>query len=168
MSEFELKTLSVEAIPHAMERVERYRFLNQPKVAESICRDILVADTVHQPATRQLILALTDQFEGHAGPGIQQVLELVNGLSEEYDRTYYTGIVYEREAKARLRREYPGARFDAWELIHTAMGYYERADTLHEAGNEDARLHWNNCARLIQDQKLLPRPDSDEREAAGD
>jgi hypothetical protein len=116
----------------------------------------------------QLILALTDQFEGHAGPGIQQVLELVGGLDEEYERVYYTGIVYEREAKARLRREYPGAQFDAWELVNTAMEHYERADSLREAGNEDARLHWNTCIRLIADRSLVPRPDSDEREAAGD
>ena len=37
---FELKKIHREAIPKALERVERYRLLNQPLVAESICRDI--------------------------------------------------------------------------------------------------------------------------------
>ena len=36
---FELKKIHREAIPKALERVERYRLLNQPLVAESICRD---------------------------------------------------------------------------------------------------------------------------------
>ena len=41
---FELKKIHREAIPKALERVERYRLLTQPLVAESICRDILEVD----------------------------------------------------------------------------------------------------------------------------
>ncbi|HUG43751.1 MAG TPA: hypothetical protein VMN76_05870, partial [Acidobacteriota bacterium] len=61
--EFEFKKLSQEAIPKALERAERYRLLNQPDQAESICRDVLRADPQNQAATVMLILALTDQFE---------------------------------------------------------------------------------------------------------
>ena len=60
---FELKTLSKDAIPHSLERVERYRLLNEPAVAVSICHDILHVDPSNQQALIGLILALTDQFE---------------------------------------------------------------------------------------------------------
>ena len=102
MSEFELKALSADGITHALDRVERYRLMNQPRVAESICRDILAVDAGNHQAKVQLILALTDQFEGHAGPGLQRLLTLTEELAEDYDKAYYSGIVYEREAKARL------------------------------------------------------------------
>ena len=38
---FELKPLSQDAIPKALERADRYRLLNEPAEAESICLDIL-------------------------------------------------------------------------------------------------------------------------------
>jgi hypothetical protein len=41
---FELKPLSQQAIPDALKKAERYRFLNEPRQAESICRDILNVD----------------------------------------------------------------------------------------------------------------------------
>ena len=34
---FELKPLSQQAIPDALKKAERYRFLNEPRQAESIC-----------------------------------------------------------------------------------------------------------------------------------
>ena len=160
MSEL-LKSLSKEAIPRSLERVERYRLLNQPGVAESICIDILDVEPDNQQALTGLILALTDQFERHSGPGINRILEIVPRLIEEYDRVYYTGLAYERQAKARLLREYPGAHFDAYDLFQDAMEWYEKADALHEAGNEDARLHWNSCVRIIEGDQLKPRPNDD-------
>ncbi len=161
MAEIELKKLSTEGIPRALERVERYRLLNQPAVAESICWDILGVEPGHQQATVGLILALTDQFAQHQGPSQQRALELTPGLRDEYDRIYYTGIIHERQAKARLAREYPGAQFDAFDLLTDAMDWYEKADALHEAGNEDARLRWNSCARVISANNLRPRPVDD-------
>jgi len=41
----ELKSLSKEAIPAALEKAERYRLLNEPGEAESICLDILKTDS---------------------------------------------------------------------------------------------------------------------------
>ena len=38
---FALKPLSHDAIPAALERAERYRLLNEPIDAESICEDVL-------------------------------------------------------------------------------------------------------------------------------
>ena len=59
---FELKTLSKEAISRSLERVERYRLLNEPAVAESICHAILHVEPAHQQALVMLILVTTDQF----------------------------------------------------------------------------------------------------------
>lgn len=60
--ELELRRISSDGIPHALEKAERYRLLNDPAQAESICRDVLVVDPANQTALRALILALTDQF----------------------------------------------------------------------------------------------------------
>ena len=60
--EFELKKLSAEAIPQALERAERYRLLNEPLQAESICLDILAVEPQHQLALVVLLLALSEQF----------------------------------------------------------------------------------------------------------
>src|SRR6266498_3434851 len=58
---FELKPLSKEAIPAALQRAERYRLLNEAAEAESICLDILQSDPENQQALITLLLALTDQ-----------------------------------------------------------------------------------------------------------
>src|SRR5438477_636817 len=57
--EFELKKLSTEAIPPALERAERYRLLNEPLQAESICLDILAVEPASQQALVLLLLALS-------------------------------------------------------------------------------------------------------------
>jgi len=58
----ELKSLSVEGIPAALERAQRYRLLNEPSQAESICLDILATEPENQPAITLLLLSLSDQF----------------------------------------------------------------------------------------------------------
>jgi hypothetical protein len=45
------------------------------------------------------------------------------------------------------------------------MRAYERAEALRPAGNDDAILRWNACARLVRDRGLGPRPE-DEVESA--
>ena len=45
---FELKPLSQKPLPAALAKAERYRLLNEPSEAESICQDILAVE----PATR--------------------------------------------------------------------------------------------------------------------
>ena len=59
----DLKPLSREAIPNALAKAERYRLLNEPWQAESICRDVLQIDPENQTALVTLILALTEQFD---------------------------------------------------------------------------------------------------------
>ena len=63
---FELKTLSPEAVPRALEKAERYRLLNEPGEAESICLDALDVEPDNQEALVTLLLALTDQFDTDA------------------------------------------------------------------------------------------------------
>ena len=38
---FELKPITRNAVPTALQKAERYRLLNEPVAAESICRDAL-------------------------------------------------------------------------------------------------------------------------------
>jgi hypothetical protein len=155
---FELKSLSREAIPKALERAERYRLLNEPAVAESICHDVLAIEPDHQQALITLVLALTDQFAEVPALGVSQVLELIPRLQGEYERCYYSGIICERQARARLKREYPGAWFDAYDLFLQAMEWFARAEARRPPGNDEAILRWNTCARLIAGHKLKPRP----------
>ena len=40
------------------------------------------------------------------------------------------------------------------------MSWYEKAEALRPAGNDDALLRWNACARLImRDRHLVPAPE---------
>ena len=48
--QFDLKPISVESIPEALAKVERYRLLSEPSLAESICLDILTVAPDHQQA----------------------------------------------------------------------------------------------------------------------
>jgi hypothetical protein len=37
------------------------------------------------------------------------------------------------------------------------MSFYEQAEAIRPPGNDDARLRWNTCARLImRDRRLVP------------
>jgi tetratricopeptide (TPR) repeat protein len=158
---FELKQLSADAIPAALEKALRYRLLNDPAEAESICHDVLRIDPENQQALVNLLLALTDRFGKSYAVGVTQAQEVLTHLHDEYQRAYYAGIIYERRAKAQLHQGHPGSGHDAYELLREAMSYFERAETLRPAKNDDALLHWNTCARLIMGNQLTPR--SEER-----
>jgi len=152
----ELKKIAADGIPHALEKAERYRLLNDPVQAESICRDILAVDGDNQAALRILILALTDQFGAHgAAHAAREARELVVKLDDEYDRAYYTGIVYERETRAYLERKNV-VRTAAYHGFRHAMEWYERAETLRPPGNVDAVLRWNSCVRALEREQLEP------------
>ena len=153
----ELKRLHSEAIPAALEKAERYRLLNEPGEAESICLDILAVDSENQPAIVTLLLALTDRFEKGYSVSDMQTKELLARIKGEYERAYYAGIVAERRAKAKLRQNTPDCRFQAFELFREAMQWFEKAETLRPAGNDDALLRWNTCARIIERNKLVAR-----------
>ena len=159
----ELKPISEEAIPGALEKAERYRLLNEPAEAESICHDILEVAPDHQDALVTLILALTDQFDTASAASAKKALGLIPRLRDDYQQPYYTGIIYERQAKAKLSQHYPGVGYDAYDLLMTAMSWFEQAEAVQPPGIEDAILRWNTCARLIWQHKLQRRPKDDFR-----
>ena len=152
---FELKTLSPEAVPRALAKAERYRLLNEPGEAESICLDALEIEPDNQEALATLLLALTEQFGDDAAPSGAHALEIVARMHGEYERAYYTGIVYERETRAYLERKNV-VRSAAYDGFRHAMEWYERAEALRPPGNVDAVLRWNSCARAIERERLEP------------
>jgi hypothetical protein len=154
--EFEFKTLSPEAVPRALAKAERYRLLNEPGEAESICLDALEVEPDNQEAIRMLLLAITDQFD-HDQSTIAHAWETLSRLRDDYDRLYYAGIIYERRAKALLRHGTPRGGPRAYEWLREAMSYFERAEAIRPPTNDDAILRWNACARLIMaDRQLVP------------
>ena len=149
---FQLKPLSPSAIPAALVKAERYRLLNEPGEAESICLDVLQIEPQNQEALVTLILALTDQFRDETTASRHAALraaELIPRLSDEYDRLYYAGIIRERRARAVLQRDRYAAASTATEWLREAMGFFERAEAIRPPHNDDAVLRWNTCARLL-------------------
>lgn len=145
---FSLKPLSREGVEAALRKAERYRLLNEPSEAESICLDVLEADPGNQEAVIMALLASTDQF-GTGTSDVTRARSLLARLNGEYERAYYAGIICERRGHADLRREAFGAGAMAHRWLREAMDWYERAEGLRAAGDDASILRWNACARTI-------------------
>ncbi len=143
-----LKELTVEGIPRALWKAERYRLLGEPCEAESIYRDILALDAQQREARIGLILSLTDQFRTDLGR-VAEAKALASEMESEYERCYYTGVAAERLGKAQLNRGSPGSDDYANRAIREAMTWYERAQALRPPGDDDSLLRWNACARTL-------------------
>ena len=152
-----LKRLSKKGVPAALEKAERYRLLNEPREAESICLDVLEIDPKNQKALVMLFLAVTDRFVEDSHPDPEQAKAVLLQIRDKYKRLYYEGILCERQAKATLKRATPGSEFDAYEWFVEAMDFFEKAEAIRPAGNDDAILRWNTCARIMAQNKLVPR-----------
>jgi hypothetical protein len=159
---FALKSLSTDAIPAALAKAERYRLLNEPVEAESICLDVLAVDPHSREALVTLLLALTDQFEEDLGGAAARAQDVLRRFDREYDRQYYAGIIAERRARAVMRHTTPGSHAAAYEYLRDAMTHFERAEALRPPGNDDALLRWNTCVRLLQRHPQM-RPAAEER-----
>lgn len=146
----ELKKISTEAIPKALELGERYRLLNEPEQAESIARDVLAIDAANQRATLLLVLALSDQFLTHRSHSLQEAEAWLAKLTDPYLRSYFRGVTVERWARAKRHQGLPQHAVDDW--IERAMAAFEEAERLRPPGNDDAILRWNTCARMLQRQ----------------
>jgi hypothetical protein len=146
---YPLKPLSPTALGAALEKAERYRLLNEPTDAESICRDVLDVDPQNQEALVNLILALTDQFPLGLADRVREARETAARLHGGYERAYYSGIICERAAKFHHRRGTPASGNMAYELLRQAMSFYETAEKDRPPDNDDALLRWNTCARII-------------------
>ncbi len=154
---FELKPISKEAIPQAIEKAHHYRLLNEPTAAESICLDVLEVDPENQQALVTLLLALTDRIAKGYSIGATKAREVLPHLKDNYQRAYYAGIICERQAKGLLDQGGPGSKFDAYEWLRDAMDWYEKAEAIRPPGIDNALLRWNSCIRVIMGNNLAPR-----------
>ena len=154
---FELKPLSKEAVSAALEKAKHYRLLNEPSAAQSICLDILQIEPDNQDALVNLVLAMSDRFAKDYSIGDSQIQNYLSRITDDYERAYYAGIIYERRAKAVLDKRTSGSEHTAYEFLRQAMNWFERAEVIRPAENEDAILRWNGCARIIMSNKLEAR-----------
>ena len=155
---FEFKPLSPEGVGRALERAEHYRLLNEPREAESICRDILAIEPDNQRAIVLLVLSLSEQFGEDGGVGIDEAKTLLSRLQSDYERAFYAGIICERRAKELLAHGTLGSGPRVYDLLRDAMAWYEKAEKNSPHGNDDSLLRWNTCARIILRNKLRPPP----------
>ena len=158
---YELKPISPESIPRAIQKAERYRLLNQSWAAESICLDILEIDPENQQVLVMLVLALTDLHSGVAASGVKRAKEYLSRITDEYQRAYYSGMVSERRGQALLAQGGMGSGGMAYDFLREAMQWYEKAEAIRPAGNDDAILRWNTCARVLSgNSHLAPAVDT--------
>jgi hypothetical protein len=154
---FALKPISHDSIESALAKAERYRLLNEPHEAESICRDILDVDPANRQARVSLILALTDEIPQESR-SFARAIEAIPGLESPYDRAYYSGIAWERRAKASHGAGGPGSSNYIYDWLVKALHLFEEAERLRPPGNDDALLRWNACVRFLESHKhLAPR-----------
>ena len=151
---FTLKPISRESVDAALARAERYRLLNEPQEAESICRDILHIDPENREARVSLVLALTDQMHQDK-TAFSNASSLISEFSSPYDRAYYSGIAWERRAKAYYGAATKGHAGDVYNWLLKALHLFEQAEQVRPGGNDDAILRWNACVRFLDRHKEL-------------
>jgi hypothetical protein len=157
---FTLKPISRDGVDGALARAERYRLLGEPNEAESICRDILEVDPGNRQARISLVLALTDQIHEDAS-AFASAVSAIADLETPYDNAYYSGIAWERRAKAAYRAGTQGSGGFVHDWLVKALRLFEEAERLRSAGNDDAILRWNACVRFLDRHKEL-RPKTEE------
>ena len=154
-----LKSLSAAAVPAALERAAHYRLLNEPMLAESICRDVLRVESHNQEALITLLLAQTDQFDIHMTQAFKAAQQTLERLTGEYERTYYGALICERRAHWHLDRGAHGSGPVAYDWYRKAMDLYEAADEHSPPDNNDAVLRWNTCVRILRQRpNVKPTP----------
>jgi hypothetical protein len=160
-----LKPLQPEAISAALDKAKRYRLLNEPDDAESICLDILACQPDHQEALITLLLTLTDKFP-HSGitPAFEQAQEIVPKLDNSYSKSYYLGVIFERRAKFHLKQGGPGGGTAAYGWFVKAMEAFSEAISANDPKNQEAVLRWNSCARILNSRPDVKADDSNDAE----
>ncbi len=154
----DLKSLSREAIPAALEKAERYRLLNEPAEAESICLDILETDPEnqtgahHAPARVDRSLQQGLRGERHAG-------ESVAGADQGRIRAR---LLRRDSGRAAGQGETGAGTVRARVITPTTncakrCGSLRRRRKIRPPGNDDALLRWNTCARMMEKNKLAAR-----------
>jgi len=152
----QLKKISSKGIPEALGKAERYRLLNEPQLAESICLDILEIEPGNHQGLVTLLLAITDQFGHSESATVGAARQVLRSLQNDYERSYYGGIICERQANAILEKGNMSSSTMAHEWISDAMHLYEKAEAVRPPGNDDSILRWNTCARTMTRHNLNP------------
>jgi hypothetical protein len=104
------------------------------------------------PAMRERIEDSLERFRIHFDSWAnqseieQRVQELLPRLDTEYGRLYYGALICERRARAHLSAS-ANTLAHAWFV--TALREFDRAIAVRPAGNDDAILRWNACARSV-------------------
>ena len=139
----------------------RYRLLNDPEQAESICLDILDVEPDNQEALVTLILALTDQFGvSEPPPSVAQVRSTSPGSPPSISATTTPGSS-PNGGLVRLLRGSMGHSF-AFEAFREAMTWFEKAAAIRPEDDDEALLRWNACVRTIRRHRLQPRAEEPE------
>ena len=142
-----LKSIPEMAIGAALDKALRYRLLNEPLEAESICLDVLAVDPDNQQALVTMLLAITDLFDEEYVGAFHRAKEVLPRLAGQYERAYYEGVIHERWGKVQTSRKVPSTAVTGW-YLH-AMHCFERAEALAPSDNPDAILRYNACVRMF-------------------
>lgn len=159
--ELKLHDIHADAIKKALKKAKQYRSLLEPEMAESICLDILHIDEKNQDALVIYILALTDQFH-HAErqTQVKVIQKAIKKLASQYQRHYYTGLLNERRARFLISQ--PMSHSFSYDYFIEALQNYQQASEIKPENNDEAILRWNSCIRIIEQEKLKPRLDSED------
>ncbi|MHC4428668.1 MAG: hypothetical protein ACYS0D_08700 [Planctomycetota bacterium] len=161
----DLKSISRAAIPRALAKAEKYRLLNQPRNAESICRDVLEADPDNKDALIKLLLTLTDQFGKNLGVTVNRAQEVVPRIADAYGRDYYSGVICERWAQCLHEQGAPG--YAVYDWLRQALDHYEQAGAARPPDNDEALLRWNAVVRILQRNESIRPKSQDQSMEAG-
>ncbi len=157
----ELKPLKPEAFSAALDKARRYRLLNEPDEAESICHDILESTPYHQEALITLLLSLTDKFpQSGINPAFEQAQEIVPRLDNSYSKSYYLAVIFERRAKFHLKHGGFGTGTLAHHWFIKAMDAFSQALSEDDPKNQEAVLRWNSCARILNSRPDVKAEDT--------
>ncbi len=159
----QIKSITRDSIPAALQKAQQYRALGLGAEAESICLDILACDESNDEAIVLLLLALTDQFEKGPADLAQRANALLPKLKNQYEQFYYEGIICERRCKALIHQSGLRSRHHAYEFLQRAMYCYEQAEAIRPKGNDESILRWNACVRILQRYPYLePNENNDD------
>jgi tetratricopeptide (TPR) repeat protein len=151
---YQLKPLLARNLDAAVTLAKHYRDLNQPEEAESICRDVLAVAPDSAAAWRTLGLALTDRFPTAWVTLFDEACAAFAKLPGAYERVYYTGIAWERYAKAQVES---GRAHNAIHAFEEAIRHFEEAEQLGAKDEPAPILHYNRCVRAITENEALVR-----------
>ena len=156
------KPLPKTFIPEALVKAKHYRLLNEPRIAESICLDILGVDPDHQEALVVVVLSISDLLERRKNEGVRQARQHIERIGDAYQRAYFNGLLCERRGLAVLRACEHFHQHHAFNWFMEALEHYAEAEKLRPENNSDVILRWNTICRIFEAYPNLgPMPDEE-------